>query len=100
MNDYADEGVPTLTTLVEDFPDVAREALADAQELLGGAGGAAEGGGAAPAPEEEPEAGAVRPHSGTEGQHGDGDSGYSSEESVDLYERHSVTAMGQRHDPV
>ena len=58
------------------------------------------GGGAAPAPEEEPEAGAVRPHSGTEGQHGDGDSGYSSEESVDLYERHSVTAMGQRHDPV
>ena len=70
------------------------------EKAKGGAGGAAEGGGAAPAPEEEPEAGAVRPHSGTEGQHGDGDSGYSSEESVDLYERHSVTAMGQRHDPV
>lgn len=31
----------------------------------------------------------------------DGDeSGYSSEESVDLYERHSVTGMGQRHDVV
>ena len=68
------------------------------EKAKGGAAGAAEGGGAAPVPEEEPEAGAVRPHSGTEGQHEDGDSGCSPEES--LYERHSVTAMGQRHDPV
>ncbi|GAA6165522.1 hypothetical protein NBRC116590_32260 [Pelagimonas sp. KU-00592-HH] len=41
LTDYADEGVPTLTTLVEDFPDVAREALADArkqEEKASGAG--------------------------------------------------------------
>lgn len=41
LSDYADEGVPTLTTLVEDFPDVAREALADArkqEEKASGAG--------------------------------------------------------------
>lgn len=36
---------------------------------------------------------------GSSSEEGD-ESGYSSEESVDLYERHSVTGMGQRHDVV
>ena len=65
-----------------------------------GAAGTSEGSGAAQAPEEGPEVESAQPHSGTGGQQEDEDSGYSSEESVDLYERHSVTAMGQRHDPV
>ena len=62
--------------------------------------GASEGSGAAQAPEEVPEGDSAQPHSEAGGQQEGEDSGYSSEESVDLYERHSVTAMGQRPDPV